>query len=88
MKYYVFLDSEDKPVIRDAAYIDNHDPTFWNRAPSSGIVWKVDISDDGSILALLQALQRKRLSTEIVRNICSGISVDLESFMKKLANKK
>lgn len=83
-QYYVFLDSENNPVIRLKSYIDNHNPNFWGSVPDSAHVWTVDASDDESVLGLLQGMARKQLPSETVRIIAMSIGVDLEAFIAKM----
>jgi hypothetical protein len=85
--FYIYLDSENNPVIRIKSIIDEQDPGFLGRTPSFSPVWTVDAADDDSVLGLLQALARKQLPSETVRMIAAGIGVNLEEFIAKVKAK-
>lgn len=88
MQYYVWMDSEDNPVVRLKSYIDNEDPGFWTRNWSPSIVvWTVDGDDRQSVRALLELFEKRQTPTRIVRDVCSAVGFDLPAYLASLTKK-
>ena len=84
---YVYLDYDKNLHYRDGTYIDTQDPGFWGRnSYSIDIVWKVDTTDDASMLRLLTSLKSQQIPTVAVKNLCSMLDFDLQGFMEKRAS--
>lgn len=89
MQFYVFLDSDDNPVVRLKSYIDEYDPGFWTRNQGSPTtVQTVDNQDINSVRAILERFERQNTPTRIVREVCLGIGFDLDGYIASLAVKK
>lgn len=82
MKAYVYLDTEDRLVIKSCEYIDNDDPNFFgnNRHWIRGI-WKFDSENSEGFADILESFRRMRLPERTVRDFCNAAEFDLDNFL-------
>lgn len=84
MKGYVYLDMAGNLEIKNATYIDEQDPGFFQK--NSGLislVWKFDTENEGMMYELMSSFKRRQLPKRIVQEFCNQAKFDLQAFLDK-----